>query len=49
MCQTTNSGFLSEGIAPYGAVHLVCLWEEENSGASYVAILVKNKTKQNLL
>lgn len=47
MCtsQTTSSEFCSEGIGPHGAVHLVCLWEEKNSGAS--TILVKNKIKQN--
>lgn len=30
------SGFLPEGIIPYVAVDLVCLWEKVSSGASYI-------------
>ena len=36
-------GFLSEEIALCIAVTL-CLWEEEHSGTSYVAILVQSPT-----
>lgn len=32
--------FVSERIAPYVAIYLVCLWEEESSGASYISILI---------
>lgn len=32
-------GFVKEGIVLQVAVDLVCLWEEENSGSSYVAIM----------
>ena len=34
------SGSLSEGIALCAAVHSMCLWGQESSGASYVTILV---------
>lgn len=36
------SEFLSEGIAPCVATYSVCQWEEGNSGASSVAILVQS-------
>ena len=36
------SEFLSEGIAPYVAVHLECTWEGGKSESSYVAILVQS-------
>ena len=35
------SGFLLDGIAPCVAVYSVYLWEEENSGASSVDVLVQ--------
>lgn len=36
------SGCLSEETVPYVAMESVCLWEEMNSGSSYVAILNQN-------
>lgn len=43
------SGFLSEGIAPCVVVHLICLWEEVSSGASYVVILTQKYSKVLLM
>lgn len=42
MCRSCSatSEFLSEKIAPCVAIHLVHPWEEGNSAASYVTILV---------
>lgn len=38
-------GFLSEGMALHGAVHLVSLWEERNSRIFVVAILVQGSQR----
>ena len=42
------SGFLSERIDLFSSEHSVYPWEEGNSGASYVAILVQSPFKSSL-